>query len=339
MRAIRRTFGVVFGASAMVVALALGLVTVERLDRRPRTDDAYLQADVVHMAPDVSGRVVELKAQQNQAVRSGDILLVIEQEPYRLKVAQAVAQVRMLEASLDDTAKQVASQAARAEAAESNILSAETALAQSTTTLARLQPLLARGYVSAETVDQARTSQRAAQIALVQTKQQAQAARTSVLSTKPTEEQLASARASLALAERDLRLTVVRSPCDGRVTGLETSAGEYASAGRPLFTIINTEQWYAVGNFREIDLAGLAVGQRALVYALSDPNRPMGGVIDGLGWGVVPDEGSSSTSLPRVPRSLNWVRIAQRFPVRIRLDPPPGDIVRVGASAVVVVER
>ena len=80
-------------------------------------------------------------------------------------------------------------------------------------------------------------------------------------------------------------------------------------------------------------------GLHATVYALSDPRRPFGGAIDGLGWGVSPDEGSNSTGLPSVPRSLEWVRIAQRFPVRVLLDSPPADLMRVGASAVIVIDR
>ena len=129
------------------------------------------------------------------------------------------------------------------------------------------------------------------------------------------------------------------APCDGRVTGLETSVGEYATTGKALFTLINTERWYAVGNFRETDLDGLQVGQRALVYVLSQPRRPIGASVESLGFGVSPDEGSNSTNLPTIARSLNWVRIAQRFPVRVLLDSPPPDLARVGASAVIVIDR
>ena len=89
------------------------------------------------------------------------------------------------------------------------------------------------------------------------------------------------------MAERNLRLTEVRSPCDGVITGLDTVAGEYGAAGHPLFTIIDTEQWYAVGNFRETDLAGLQPGQHARVYVLGMPGEPVAGVVDSLGgWRI-----------------------------------------------------
>ena len=129
----------------------------------------------------------------------------------------------------------------------------------------------------------------------------------------------------------------MRSPCDGRITGLDTAAGEFATVGIPLFTIIDTELWYALGNFRETDLPEIKPGQSAKVYVMMAPDEPVTGRVESLGWGVSPDEGAVFDGLPMVPRSLNWVRIAQRFPVRILLQAPPADIMRLGASASIVV--
>jgi multidrug efflux system membrane fusion protein len=208
-----------------------------------------------------------------------------------------------------------------------------------TSTLARLEPLLPRGYVTAEQVDQARSAQSTARISLQQARQQAAEARQGVSSTKPTEQQIAAARAAVALAERNLRLTEVRSPCDGVITGLAIAAGEYGEAGHPLFTIIDTERWYAVGNFRETELGRLQPGQHARVYVMTDPGIPLDAVVESIAGGVSPDEGVVLAGLPRVPRSLSWVRIAQRFPVRLVLQAPPPSLMRLGASAVVVVDR
>ena len=133
---------------------------------------------------------------------------------------------------------------------------------------------------------------------------------------------------------------MVKAPCDGRITSLDVAAGEYAATRRPLFTLINTERLYAVGNFRETDLAGIRPGQHATVFVPSHPNQPVSGTMESLGWGVTPDEGSTSSGgLPRVPRSLEWVRIAQRFPVRVLLQNPPEPLMRVAATAVIVIDR
>jgi membrane fusion protein, multidrug efflux system len=340
LKTLRKTLGVGISIAVVAAVVILGILAQQRLDQRPRTDDAYLQADLVHMAPDVSGRIVRLAIRNNQPVRSGEILFVIDPEPYQLQVEQATAQLRGLEAQRGVTADQVASQNSRADAASTGIGSAQAQLALATSTLARLEPLLPRGFVTAEQVDQARTAQRTAEIALQQARQQAQEARQGITSTKPIEGQIEAARVALALAQRNLRLTEVRAPCDGLVSGLDIAAGEFASAGHPLFTIIDTEHWYAVGNFRETQLGGISVGQRATIFVLSAPRRPLTGHVESLGWGVASDEGGLPLpGLPHVPRSLNWVRIAQRFPVRIQLDNPPPDLVRVGASVVIVVDR
>ena len=339
MRAIRAAIGWFFSLAAICAALVLGLITLRQLDGRPRTDDAFLQADLVKMAPDVSGRITELHVSEDQAVRIGDVLFVIEQEQFRLRVDAASASVRQLEAMLADAGRQIASQASRAEAAALSIEGAQAALSQSTATLARMQPLLVHGYVSAEQVDQARTAQRSAEVTLSQSKQQAVAAKESISSTRPLEEQLAGARATLGIAERDLRLSVVRAPCNGRVVGLNIAVGTYAREGSPVFTLINTDRWYAVGNFRETDLSGITLGQSAKVFALAEPNAILTGTIVGIGSGVQPGQGAESNGLPEISRSLNWVRIAQRFPVRILLATTPADLMKVGASAVIVIDR
>ena len=114
---------------------------------------------------------------------------------------------------------------------------------------------------------------------------------------------------------------------------------EYASTGTPVFTIIDTERWWAVGNFRETDLAGLRPGQAATAFVLGYGGVSVRGVVESLGGGVTPDEGGDVEGLPDVPRSLDWVRIAQRFPVWVRLSQPPARLMRIGASVVLLIDR
>ena len=340
MLAVRKALGILVSLIALAGVLVTVVLATRRIDQRPRTDDAYLQADLVHMAPDVSGRIVELDVRDNQAVRKGDVLFRIDPDPYRMRVDQARAAVQGLEAKLaaDRRPGCVADLQGRCRC-ERGIGSAEAQRALASSTLARLEPLLGRGFVTAQQVDQARTAQRTAQIALQQARLQADEARQAITNTKPTEAELEGARATLALAERDLNKTVVRAPCDGRITALDIAAGEFAATGHPLFTIIDTEHWYAIGNFRETDLAGMEPGQRATVYVMAQPGRPLRGQVDSLGWGVASDVSATFGGLPHVERTLNWVRIAARFPVRILLDAPPDDLMRFGATAVIVIEK
>jgi multidrug efflux system membrane fusion protein len=339
MSMLRKALGVLVSLIALGAVLVTGVLVSRRIDQRPRTDDAYLQAYIVHMAPDVSGRIVELDVRDNQKVQKGQVLFRIDPDPYRLRVDQARASVRGLEATLAVTADQVAAQTSKADAATSAIAAAEAERALATSTLARIQPLLGRGFVTAQQVDQARTAQRSAQVALEQARLQAAEARQGITSTKPIEAELEGARAALALAERDLNKTEVRSPCDGRITALQVAAGEFASAGNSVFTIIDTEQWYAIGNFRETDLAGITPGQRATVYVMAQPGLPLRGQVESLGWGVASNVSATFGGLPHVESTLNWVQIAARFPVRILIEAPPDDLMRLGASAVVVIEK
>ncbi|MTJ83629.1 MAG: multidrug transporter subunit MdtN [Telmatospirillum sp.] len=332
-------FGRLFAVVALASLVVTGVLVLMRLDARPRTDDAFLDADIVHFAPEVSGRIVTLNVRTNQSVKAGDILFVIDPEPYQLKLDSARAQTRSLEAKVDDTLNEVASQVSRADAARTGIDNARAQLALATSTLARLEPLLGKGFVTAQQVDQARTARDSARITLDQTIIQAEAARQGVSSVRPLSAQLEASRASEALALRDLGKTVVRAPFDAKVIGLEVAAGEYATAGHPLFTLIDTSRWYAVANFRETELDRMPPGTPATVYVMSDPKRAIAGHVDSIGWGVVPDGASLVNGVPRVVKTLDWVHLAQRFPVRIRLDHPEEAFMRIGATAVAVIHH
>src|SRR6516164_10337767 len=125
MLVVRKTLGVVVSLIALIGVLVTVVLATRRVDERPRTDDAYLQADLVHLAPDVSGRIVELNVRDNRKVRKGEVLFRIDPEPYQMRVDQARAAVRGLEAKLDLTADHVAAQTSKADAAASGINTAE----------------------------------------------------------------------------------------------------------------------------------------------------------------------------------------------------------------------
>jgi membrane fusion protein, multidrug efflux system len=335
----RKRLGHLVSLLAFASVPVTGALVAYRVEQHPRTDDAYLQAYIINVAPEVSGRIVELDVQDNQKVQKGQKLFQIDPEPYRLKAEQARTQLAGLEAQLTVVTSQVAAQTSKAQAAERSVEAAAAQQKLAASTLERSEPLLGRGYVTAQQIDQARTSERAALASLQAARLEAAEARQAINSVKPTEESVQNARATLALAERDLNKTLVLAPCDGRITALQVASGEFASAGHSLFTIIDTGHWYAIGNFRETDLARIKAGQRAIVYVMAQPNRPLHGDVQSIGWGVTSGTGYTIGSLPNVERTLNWVRIAARFPVRVELDSPPEDLMRVGASAVVEIEK
>jgi multidrug efflux system membrane fusion protein len=134
----------------------------------------------------------------------------------------------------------------------------------------------------------------------------------------------------------------VYAPFDARVTNLTTSEGAFAHVGTQLFTLIDTRVWWVVANYRETQLRNIHPGTKADVYLMSQANRRFDGVVDSIGYGVAPDPaiiGILAPGLPDAQRTLNWVHLASRYPVRIRITDALPDLLRVGANAVVVVRR
>ena len=330
--------GRLIAAASIIAAIVIGAYTLERLSQQPRTNDGYLFADRAGLAPDVSGRIVSLNVRDNHRVSKGDLLLQIDPEPFELHLRQARAQVAALQAQIDLTTRQVASQTSGADAATTQIGRARAQLALASDTLARLEPMLGKGYVTQQQVDEARTSKRTAEVSLAAVIQQADQARQAIGDTFSLQAQLAGAEAAVALAERDVRNAALRAPFDGLIVGLEIAEGEYAVTGHPLFTLIKTDKWYAVGDFRETELPEIRIGDPATVWLMGEHKRALTGHVESLGWGVRPDN-AGGPGLPPVERTLNWVIVAQRFPVRILLDDPPPDVMRIGATVSIVVRH
>ena len=323
---------------AVAAAVGLGFTTLYVVDRRPRTHDAHLFAYSAGMAPEVSGRIVALHVINNQRVEQGQPLVDIDAEPFDLRWHQARAQVASLKAQINLTGRQVTSQKYGADAAATQISHARQQLALAQDTLRRLEPLLAKGYVTNQQIDEARTNERNATIALTAATQQASQAREAVGDTASLTAQLAVAEATEALAARDVRVATLRAPFSGTVGGLQIADGAYAVAGQPLFTLIKDDEWYAIADFRETELPRIAVGDAATVWTMSDDGRAIHGKVQSLERGVQPDD-RSGPGLPVVGRTLDWVVVAQRFPVWIRLDDPPPHLTRIGATASVRVHH
>lgn len=336
----RSLVGSAIGAVIIIGAIAAGWIYLRHSRDNPLSEDAVLTASIVNMASTVPGRIVTLTVAENQKVAKGDLLFSIDPEPYRLAVEQARADLKIAEATHDAQKRTISAERSNAAIAGEQITRARTNLALAEQTLARLTPLLPKGYVTAQQVDDARTARDDARTSLAQAVKQAEAADSLVSTLDGSQALVEARRAALAIAERSLANTEVRAPHDGRVVGLSISTGEIVVPGQSIFTLVNTDAWYASASFRETELPAIVVGDCARVYALADRSAPIRGTVEGIGWGVIStDTLNLPRGLPYVPKSLNWVRIEQRFPVRIRLLDPPEDLMRVGASAVAIVHH
>jgi multidrug efflux system membrane fusion protein len=328
--------GRVAAIASVIAAVLLAAFALSRLDRRPRSQDAFVYADSTGIVPEVSGRITTVHVRENQRVTKGDVLIEIEREPYEFRLAQARAQAAALRAQIDVASRQVASQSTAARAAATEIQGAISQLDLAQATSARLSPLVDKGYATQQQFDEAQTNAKVAQTSLSAAVQKAKEATQAVGDTESLRAQLGGADAAVSLAEWDLDHTVLRAPFDGWVTGFDITPGAYATAGHPLFTLITADEWYAVGNFRETELANIHVGDAALVWLLGAQNRAVHGRVESLSFGVAP-QNAGAPGLPKVGRTLNWVVIAQRFPVRIRLEGVPEGTARLGETANIVV--
>lgn len=324
----------IFAVAILLAAAAGVLFFMRNRQAEPSSDDASIDAEVVHIAPSVTGRIVRLAVHENQAVKVGEPLFEIDPEPYRLHVELAAAELKVAEALLATQGRTVATETAAAAIAREQVAQAGASLQLANNTVSRLQPLAGKGYVSAQVFDDARTAKKKAETAYTQAVEQAAATLGAIGTTEGAAAAVEARRTALALAERDLRNTMVRAPHDGRVTGLNVKTGEYVILGQPLFTLVVTDEWFVVANFRETELPLIADEACATAFSLIDRRVPIQGKVESIGWGVADqDRINLPRGLPLVAKSVNWVRVEQRFPVRVRLIDPPPELMRAGASA------
>jgi membrane fusion protein, multidrug efflux system len=328
--------------SLVIIALAaaISLYTLHESYVFPTTSDSSIDADVVHVAAAVGGKVLEIPVSENARVAKGDLLFQIDPVPYQHAVAQAEADLHIAEAELETRKRTLATQRSNALIAGDETKNALENHQLAKRTADRLRPLAANGYVPKQQLDQAQVAERDTATALVQAQERHTAAVNAIDTEAAAEAAVSARRAALAIARRGLENTTVRAPHNGLVVGLTISSGETIAPAQTLFTLINTDEWYAVANFRETELDAISVGDCATVFSMLDRKVPIKGTVQGIGWGVLDQDRISLLGrVPYVERSLNWVRVAQRFPVRIRLESPPSVLMRLGASAVVEIKH
>ena len=333
-----RVAGIIVALVLVFAATMVGWNHLRTAHLNPLSQEAVIAAEIVHVASTVPGRIVEMPVTENTAVQKGDLLFRVDPAAYELAVNQAKADLAMAKAARTDRDRSIEAERQNAEIAQEQIARARQNLSYATETLNRLLPLREKGYVSAQEVDTARTAKLDAEISLRAAKRQAEAANSLIGNPSAAEALIEAREAALAIAEHELGATIVRAPHDGRVAGLGVATGEFVAPGETVFTLIDTSSWYANANFVETELKRITPGTCATVFALADRSVAISGQVESTGWGVTSEQMINlPRSLPLVPRSLDWVRVAQRFPVRIRLDDPPANLMRMGASATVTV--
>jgi len=275
--------------SVVAVAVLIGYSMYSDYVTNPWTRDGQVRAQVVQIAPRVSGPIIELPLADNQQVRAGDILFRIDPRTYQATVAQAEAQLLYNKAALAET---VDEEARGRRIREKN-----------------------PGAISEEELN-LRINKR-----------------------KAAEAYIKLSEAELDNAQLDLEFCDVRAPVDGFVTNLKLRLGSQVVANTPALALVDESSFWVDGFFRENYIAAVSAGDRAVVTLMSYPDRPFEGTVESLGWGIAQQDGSTSYDLlPAISPTFEWIRLAQRVPVRIRIDALPDGIkLRVGTTASVLV--
>ena len=348
----------------VLVAVVLAYAVYQRWTDDPWTRDGQVRADIVKIAPRVSGYIVEIAVQDNQFVREGELLFRIDPSSYQL--AADTAQVQLQQAGEDVTALEAAVKAAEAKvlqseagivAARAMIKQTQAALANARSESARARRLLGDKAGSVENsekkaatvlelqaaVESARASLSEAEAALASSKADLDQERATLGEPGAANVRIREAMVQLEEARLNLSWTSINAPFDGFTTNLDVNEGQFGSAGTPIAAFVDSSSFRVDGYFQESKLKHIKRGNRAIITLMSHPDTELKGVVDSIGYAIDPpdiaDTEGESYLVPQIEPTFDWIRLPQRVPVRIRLEDVPEDIQLVSGMTASVAIR
>jgi len=345
-----------------VVLITVAAVLLKYWDYvvNPWTRDGQVRADVIQMTPRVSGPIVKLAVEDNQFVKAGDLLFEIDPRTFAANEAQASAQYDKAKDNYLAQQKQVEASQAQVEVARASLAQASSAIKQADAEIEqnkaeyqRQKELLPQKATSQKSVDRAKANYQVAvqqrlgavasltqaQASLLQSEADLAETRATLGAAGDDNASLREARATLEEAELNLEFAQVRAPVDGYVTNLNLRLGSQAVANQPALALVDINSYWVHGFFKETLVGDIGKGDKAIVTLMSYPDKPVTGRVGSLGWGIAQEDGSTGEDLlPNVSPTFEWIRLAQRVPVRIHLDElPEGVELRVGTTGSVLV--
>jgi multidrug resistance efflux pump len=345
------------------VVLAAAFVLLHKYSdyvENPWTRDGQVRANVVQVTPRVSGPILNLPIKDNQLVQAGDLLFEIDPRTFEAALDRARGELDSVRDNIFALEKQVEAAMATVEVTRADVEQAfyqvniyDAEIRKTDAELKRQKELLPQGATSERSVERATANyqvnlekKKEAQSAYLESKSslikaQADLAHARAQLGQPGEAnaQIRTAKAAVREAELDLEFTQAKAPVSGYDTNLNLRIGSQAVANQPVLALVDINSFWVHGFFRETAIADIAEGDRAIVTLMTYPDAPLEGVVDSLGWGIAQDDGSTGQDLlPSINPTFEWIRLAQRVPVRIHLTKiPEGVDLRVGTTASVLV--
>jgi len=348
--------------TGVIVLIAAAMILFKYWDyvTNPWTRDGQVRAEVIQVTPRVSGPIVKLIVQDNQFVKGGDLLFEIDPRTFAASLEQAQAQYVKTGDDYLAQEKQVEAAQAQVEAyraalqqAKSTIKEIDSLIEKHKAEYGRQQEMMPQKATSQKSVDRAKANYEVsveqrkgavagvskAQAALSQAEAAMAKAKANLGAPGDANASIREARAAVRQAELNLEFTQVRASVDGYITNLNLRLGSQAVANQPVLALVDINSYWIHGFFRETTIAGIQKGDKAIVTLMSYPDTPIDGYVDSLGWGIAQQDGSTGFELlPNISPTFEWIRLAQRVPVRIHLTEVPEEIkLRVGTTASVLV--
>ncbi len=348
-------------ATSAIVLAAVGMVAYKYQDymKYPWTRDGLVRAHVVEIIPRVSGEIVRVPVRNNQLVKKGDLLFEIDPRTFQATVDLARAQldnmhdiVKSLAEQVEGMRDDVGQHEADLNGAKSGVEGAAAEEEDARLSFQRAKDLVASGAISRANFDNRNAAYQTSLAKLTGAKAQVSQMTAALARAKddlargiadlgtPGEDnpRLRRAAADLETAQLNLGFTKVRAPTDGYVTNLLLHVGDSAVANQPIMAVIDANSFYVEAFFRETMVESFRNGDRAVVTLMSYPDTPLQGEIESIGWGIAQQNGSSGfQQLPAVQPTFEWIRLAQRIPVIVRIEASDKLKLRAGTTASVVV--
>jgi len=320
----------------VLVAIVVAYVVYQRWTDDPWTRDGQVRADIVAIAPRVSGYIVEIAVQDNQFVRKGELLFRIDPSSYQL--AADKAQVQLQQARED-----VAALEAAVKAAEAMVNQEEAALTNARSESLRATRLSKQQAGSVENAEKKAATLLERQAGLASAQADLDQARANLGEPGAANVRIREATVQLEQARLNLNWTSIYAPFDGFTTNLSVNEGQFGSAGTPIAAFVDSSSFRVDGYFQESKLKHIKHGDRAIITLMSHPDIELKGVVDSIGYAIDPPRSAAtegmSNLVPQIQPTFEWIRLPQRVPVRIRLEDVPEDIQLVSGMTASVAIR
>ncbi len=294
----------------------------------PSTEDAYIQANVVNIAPQVNGTVIKTYIKNQQTVKAGQALFDIDPKPFQIGVKQAQAQY-------DNAIQQVKAGTMSIATAKAQVVQREAELIQAQHDYQRIISLVKKKVYPATEGDKVTSELSVAKAALTAAKAQQEEATQKLGDPSKNNASIREAAAALSAARLDLKHSHIIAPANGYIANYGLRVGAEVTAFQPLFALVEAGDWWATANFKETDLERILPGQRASIKVDMYPHHVFLGKVDSISSG----SGASFALLPAENATGNWVKVTQRFPVKIILhDTDTNFPLRMGSSCTVTID-